>query len=372
MPDKIKVLVASSLHVWDDPRIYYKQCSSLAKYYDLTLMAISEDNIKIADNMRIIGLKKPLSLFARLIHAVQIWTELIHDKYKIFHFHDPELLWVGFLAKIAGKKVIMDIHENILGVVQIRNWIPGWLRIPLGKLFLFLENLGQLIFDGTILAEASYQKYFKSDSKTVIIQNFVKVNSERIVESMPVKPKIVYVGDVTFSRGITELMEAVIELQKSDRNISLNIIGKLPEEKFRKQLELIRATAPFPEQIMLTGYVNFKQLKHFVSDAMLGVVPLHSSPNYLHSFPTKIFDYMNWGLPFVYSDLPFWVKTFSETSGGLKFKAGDKKDLLEKITQVIYNKEAWNKQASDGRKNIAKFSWTTEEKKLLHLYKNIC
>mgnify|MGYP001009369767 CR=1 FL=1 len=86
MPIKQKVLIASSLHPWDDPRIFYKQCHSLKKHYDLTLIAVSERKLFNKDDIRIIGLSKPKSLVYRLINSVKIVREVFKEKYIIFHF----------------------------------------------------------------------------------------------------------------------------------------------------------------------------------------------------------------------------------------------------------------------------------------------
>ncbi|MBL7110244.1 MAG: hypothetical protein ISS11_08405, partial [Candidatus Marinimicrobia bacterium] len=216
MLNKQKVLVASSLHPWDDPRVFYKQCYSLKRFYDLTLIAVAENKSFKKDNIRIIGLSKPKSIINRLINAITIIQEAFKGKYAILHFHDPELLWVGFIIKLSGKKVIFDIHENILGIVQMRDWIPSFLKMPLGLLTLLFEQVGQRIFDGTILAVEPFLKHFKNYNNTIIVQNFVKIDPESITQSKPKSPTIVYVGAVTPSRGIMDLVEVTVELQKRD------------------------------------------------------------------------------------------------------------------------------------------------------------
>ena len=371
MPDKQKVLVASSLHPWDDPRIFYKECHSLKKHYDITLVAVGEQKSFYKDNIQIIGLSKSESIFGRLANAVKIIRELLIGKYAIFHFHDPELLWVGLIAKLFAKKVIYDIHENILGVVQMRNWIPKIIKKPLGIFILLLEKITPIIFDGVLLSEKSYLKHFRKNNNIIIVQNFVEVDSYRIVQSKPKDHTIIYVGAVTYSRGILDLVKAVVELQKNNPTIKLIIIGRLPNQKFKRKLHDVINSAPSPENIQILGHINFLQLNKYVSTATIGVIPLHSNDNYLFSYPTKIFDYMNWGLPFVYTDIPYWKETFGEKCGGVSFKACDKIDLIKKIEKILYDEYLWSQLSKNCRKNIQKFNWNTEEIKLLQLYNDI-
>lgn len=368
MPEKQKVLIASSLHQWDDPRIFYKQCSSLVKYYKLTLIAVTKNNSFQKDKIQIIGLTKPKSIFHRLINAIKIVREVFKGNYAIFHFHDPELLWVGFTAKLFGKKVIFDIHENILGIVQMRSWIPIIIKKPLSLFILLLEKFAQRIFDGTILAVKPFLKHFKNYNNTIIVQNFVRVESFSTVQLKPKDPTIIYVGSVTYSRGILDLVNVVVELQKMDPTVKLIIMGRIPDQDFERKLNNLKRLAPLPENIQFLGHINFLQLKKYIYSATVGIIPLHPNENYLFSYPTKIFDYMNWGLPYVYSDIPYWVKTFSDKCGGISFEACNKIDLIEKIEKILYDKNLWSRLSKDCRNNIQKFNWNTEEIKLLRLY----
>ena len=343
----------------------------MQKYYDLTLIAVADSKSFQKDNIRIIGLSKPKSILDRLKNARKIIQEAFGGKYTFFHFHDPELLWVGFIIKLFGKKVIFDIHENILGIVQMRNWIPNCLKRPLGLLTLFFEQIGQKVFDGTILAVKPFLKHFKNYNNTIIVRNFVIIEPNEIVKQKHNNHSIIYVGAVTYSRGILDLVEATIEIQKNKQYIKLLIIGRIPDSNFKIKLTNLKETAPIPENIQFLGHINFLKLKNYISSATIGAIPLHPNENYLFSYPTKIFDYMNWGLPYVYSDIPYWEKTFGDQCGGVSFQACNKIDLKHKIEKIIYNDELWNKLARDGKNNIHKFNWESEEKKLLQLYNHI-
>jgi len=363
--------VATSLHPWDDPRIFYKQCYSLNKYYQVTLIAVVDKKSFQKDSIQVIGLIKPNSIIHRLKNALTILRELFNGKYSVMHFHDPELLWVGFIAKLFNKKVIFDIHEDIVGVVQIRNWIPKIFKNLLGYLILNIEKYAQIYFDGIILSENSYLKYFKKNNNTITVQNFVEINYKKYVKDTLIHPTIIYIGAVMYSRGIIDLVKSTIELQKEDSTIKLIIIGRIPDQDFKNKLYKLRESAPVPNNIEYLGHINFLKLKIYISKASIGIIPLHPNENYIFSYPTKIFDYMNWGLPYVYSDIPYWVKTFGTESGGLYYEACNSSDLTNKIKKIIYDEKLWKKLSKDCRKSIMNYDWNLEEFKLLRLYRNI-
>jgi len=69
-------------------------------------------------------------------------TKTVSDVYKkakeinadIYHFHDPELMIVGYLlSKVQGKRVIYDVHEDVPRQIMSKTWIPKSLRFMISK-----------------------------------------------------------------------------------------------------------------------------------------------------------------------------------------------------------------------------------------------
>ena len=109
-----RVVQITSVHNRYDTRIFHKISSSLANNgYDLHIIVAdglgssNENNIKFID----VGLPQN-RIFRIFITSFRILGKATSLKASIYHFHDPELLFVGIFLRLLGKKVVYDIHED--------------------------------------------------------------------------------------------------------------------------------------------------------------------------------------------------------------------------------------------------------------------
>ena len=165
---RTRLLLVSSIHRWNDVRIYHKEAKSLASQYDVTVIGVTSPGTAVA-GISVIRLPEPLTVQRRLMNACRILREGMFGGARVIHFHDPELIWVGLLMKLILKKVVYDVHEELRAVVQIRNWIPFPLKGVIGFLGHTMELFGEWLFDGVILAEDSYLENFPQNDKTVVV-----------------------------------------------------------------------------------------------------------------------------------------------------------------------------------------------------------
>lgn len=138
-----RVVHMTTVHHPYDPRIYHKECTSLHKAgYDVTLIAQKDEQaIKEERQINHIPLKKYSSRLKRMIFGTfAAYKKAKRLKADVYHFHDPELLPVGWLLKRKNNVVIYDIHEDYITSILQKEYMKKPLRNFVAKVYRLLET----------------------------------------------------------------------------------------------------------------------------------------------------------------------------------------------------------------------------------------
>ncbi|GAH16762.1 unnamed protein product, partial [marine sediment metagenome] len=113
-----------SVHPAFDVRIFHKEAKTLVKVgYNVVLIA-QHTKEEIVDGVRIVPLPKPRNRFDRMTRVVWKLSILaLRERADVYHFHDPELIPVGLILKLFGRKVIYDVHEDVPEQILNKDWV---------------------------------------------------------------------------------------------------------------------------------------------------------------------------------------------------------------------------------------------------------
>ena len=174
VPDRARprAVHLTSVHRPFDSRIFHKECRTLlAAGFDVVLVA-PHDREETVDGVHVVPIAKAGRRLARFWRSgrdvLRRATELDGD---VYHFHDPELIPVGLVLRLRGKRVIYDVHEDLPRDVLDKAWIPGPLRWLTARAAAAAWRPLRLGVHAVVSANREYRTPLPR-AETVLVRNF--------------------------------------------------------------------------------------------------------------------------------------------------------------------------------------------------------
>ena len=364
---KLKVCHITTAHQINDVRIFIKECTSLAKEgHEVCLVSTGTHDQTINQVSIVNAGTRSASIIGRMtVDVCKVFIKALQQKSIIYHFHDPECLFIGLLLRLFGKKVIYDVHEDLPRQILSKPYIPKKARNVIAYIMEVVENTISIFLSGIITATPHIRKRFE-----VINTNTIDVNNYPIVdEFLDINPNwdikentICYVGGITRVRGIIELAKAAPKI-----NANLVVAGSILEDDTKNEIQNI----PGSNEIRFMGQIDRIGVIEVYKNSKIGVVTLHPIINYVDSLPVKMFEYMAAGLPVVCSDFPLWNEIVVKNRCGKSVDPNSPEDIAVVVNEILNNGNEAIEMGKRGRELVlSNYNWNIEEKKLIQFYKN--
>lgn len=364
----IKVCHLSSAHRGLDMRIFQKECVSLAQAgYDTHLViAASPAEVRkaAAQGVSLHAMSPAGGRLGRMIgqawRCYRIARKLDAD---IYHFHDPELIPYGVLLKLAGKRVIYDVHEDLPRDILDKEWIPPWMRKLVAGASECIEDMGaRWFFDIVAATPFIVRRFQRVRANSVNVNNYPKP-AELVppAGSSARKKQVCYAGGIERIRGLKVIVAALPLMS----DVRLALCGRFSDPAFEEELRAM----PGWRQVDYLGYIDRPELQRVMSESVAGLVTLFPIPGYVDSNPTKMFEYMSAELPVIASDFPLWRRILEETGAGICVDPHSPQAIAGAVLGIMDNPEEAVRMGKAGRAAIlGKYNWPNEARALLELY----
>lgn len=365
-----KVCIITTVHQPFDTRIYHKEIRSLTKAgYQVTLIAPGKESLK-QKNFLLLPVKKEKSFIKRafFVHP-QVFLLALKSKSQIYHFHDPELIFIGFILKMLGKKVIYDVHEDNKKAILSKSYLNRRLRKAISLVFNLVEKNLSRFYDAIITVnEEIERKFLHYNKKVYLIKNYPWKNDFILNSSTKERQKgfnLIYIGSLTKIRGAKDIVK-VLDLLPND--VFLTIIGRFYSEKFKEEV----MSLPGFKKVKYLGEIPLKEALIHLFSADAGLIPIYPEPQYLTAIPTKLFEYMAAGLPVIAFNTPECAKIIEKVGFGLIVKPGNLEELARAVQILKNNPEMRKEMGKKAREAFLKnYNFEKEEENLLKLYEEL-
>jgi glycosyltransferase involved in cell wall biosynthesis len=368
-----RVCMLTSVHSALDERIFYKEARSLAGCgYDVVVVGPHRESER-RDTVDVIAVTRRTGKLARMLRtSIDVLVRGLGTHAEIYHFHDPELIPLGLLFRLLGKRVIYDIHEYTAIDVASKHWIPLWIRPAVSRVVGWLEDRAVLVMNGVVVVNDDMaervRRLVKSPDRVVSVHNFPEV--DRFLEStngVHLEPFAIYVGGLSRERGWEILLEAGRRLRTSYPNGRLEVLGPLdPGGVAPKYADPDRWSV---YGVHYGGIASHIDVPKWMSRARVGLLPLLATPAFHRAMPVKLFEYMAAGLPVVASDFGSMHDIVHSTGCGLLVRPGDPVELSDAVASLLRDPATADAMGQRGRRAVLeKYSWPSQAAKLRSLY----
>lgn len=368
-----RVAHLTSVHAEGDPRIVHKECRTLVDAgYDVVLVVPRASDAGPSDApVRVHAVPLPASRRERFLRTTrQVYRAALEEDAALYHFHDPELIPIGLLLKLRGRRVIMDVHEDLPRQIAAKPWIHERLRGPVAMAAEVAERIAAAAFDGIVAAAEVIAPHFPAD-KTILARNFPMLDNFEVADPIPWAERdnvVAYVGALTELRGARKLVEA-IALVPERLGARLVLAGRFGPASLEAELRRL----PGWRRTEYRGWLGRAEIRDLLGRAKIGANLLHPVPQYLGP-PSglKLPEYMVSNLVVLMSDFPRWYEFLDRHGGGVFVDPLDERAIAARITELLDDPVGSAAIAGRGMESARRhLNWASEGRRLTELYERV-
>ncbi|HET6445898.1 MAG TPA: glycosyltransferase, partial [candidate division Zixibacteria bacterium] len=276
------------------------------------------------------------------------------------------------------KPVIYDIHESYADFILLKEYLPAWFRKPLSRLIGLAEPQMARLSQGLIFADDEIGNSFSALTcpKTTLF-NFpgaavIEEGQQASNKRLSGNPVVLHLGSHESGRGPFLMLKAFREVVYVVPEARLLLVGPFYPPALENVMRQVIAEFGLEAAVTITGQVTFEKVGIHLRHAAIGWVPLEPVAKYNKNIPTKMFEYMAYGLPQVCSDLPSTRPFIESGPSGLLVTPDDPKSHAEAIIQLLQNPESATAMGKRGQSMVAShYNWAQMEPRLLKLYAEV-
>lgn len=372
---KQTVLIFTSVHPLHDSRIV-KQAKSLQQAgYDCTLVAPwagHERNYSFKECY----FERKGGFLGRISAQVNFLRTALFSKWNFIHFHDFDTVPAATLLRIlTWRRIIYDVHENYGEEVMIREYIPMPIRRPLRWFVDLVEWLGVRIIGRVVAVVPVQVERFRrwGCREITMVRNYASMEMAPPAPVDPIKVQqegyVISTSGQTVNYGALLVLEAAAILSRKGEPVPIRGIDRFEGSAGLKELILGRINNEGVQNYKFLPRVAPQAIGSYLSLSAIGLSIRLDTPNMRQGIPTKLFEYMAYGIPIIVTDVGYQAEIVNESRAGIVVPANSAEALADAILGLWQDPELRARLGRAGREAFFRdYCWEAEARKLLDFY----
>lgn len=362
-----RICHVTSVHPANDVRIFHKECKSLAKCYDVYLIAPNVEDA-VVDGIHRVGVSLPQGRLKRPLYLNRVVKKALEVDAQVYHFHDPELIPIGLKIKAHGKKVVFDSHEDVPMQLLTKEYLPRWSRPILSKIYATMERMRLSHYDALVTVTPSIlERLLTINPRSVMVTNYPNYKETPHDWRQTDTPYVCFAGEIA-----ERYMHENIINSLSQTPARYLLAGRVFIQDYFQHLQAL----PAWNRVEYQGVLPPDQVNGLYQKADIGLVLLDYSPNVGYHKGTlgvlKMFEYMMAGIPFIATDFELWQDIVDRYNCGICINPHDTQAIANAINYLIDNPDTARQMGENGRRAVQEvYNWHSQEQILLDLYRSL-
>lgn len=280
--------------------------------------------------------------------AGTLWA-LFHSRdYDIVITSSPPIFthFVGLAGKVLWKKRwVVDVRDLWIDAAAGLGFIKkGGVMETLARRFQdYCLNSTDLITVTTNQLGAGIEINPEVRDKIVVIPN--GVDTDTFVPSAVVKKdQVIYAGNVGHAQDLENVIRSLPLLDDRHR-VRLNIVG---DGDIMPDLRSLCSENGFGEHVIFSGILDREVIPARIAESRIGIAPLKRSKMLEYAAPTKVYEYMACGIPFIGCGRGEIEQIARESGAGL-IAENDPESIRDAIASLLSDPGEMAKRGQSGR-----------------------
>jgi len=377
MGNKRHIAVCSTVHQFDDPRVFHRQAQTLSKKYATHLYVCAPFRQKLINSrLKIWGLPIWEKKSDRVRNILQLISYLWKENASVYILHDPELLIiVPFLKFFKKGKIIYDIHENYRYLMTEKLWIPEALRNIIAKLYVLIENIILHFVDMIWYPVDNIGKHYDDNRKIkkLLVPNVPDLNHfEFKVDSYPKDNILIYLGTIVEDRGIRELVLAFKKILQKFPSYKLKLIGHFLSENYKTEILNLIKEKGLEGKAEWVNRLPYREIPGILSRTKIGYINYLPTPNNMNTLSNKLFEYLSMGIPVIAPAYPNYIQILEKHNCGICVNPANIDEIANATIELLQDEQKRVRMGKTGQKLFnEKYNWEKNEANLFKAVRNL-
>ena len=312
-----------------------------------------------------------LTRILRFLAQSSFWIARNHlrHRYDLLHIHNvPDfLVFAAWLPKLAGAKVILDVHdilpefyENKFGRSQKSRTV---------SLLKQVEHASSHFADHVIIANHLWREKYVSrtgtDAKCSVFINNVETDIFRPLPRTRNDGKfiILFPGGLQWHQGLDIAIRAFQQVTAAVPKAEFHIYG---DGNMKETLRALVTSLGLDGKVRFFDPLPVSRIAEVMANADLGVVPKRADTFGNEAYSTKIMEFMSVGVPVIVSSTRI-DRYYFDDSVVRFFESGKYDVLADAMLELIRNPDERRQLAENGLKYAAQHQWELRKPDYINL-----